>query len=256
MQMSSVKRFISKFFHRGYRFEPKDNELIVYYLKKKISNEPIPYCMNIHEVNVYQYNPEQLAIRFLLQSFDLTFSGEKEWYFFTPRDRKYRNGTRPNRAADNGFWKATGADKPILHNGEVVGKKKTLVFYNGKPPNGKKTNWIMHEFKVDDPIPNLERRSTPDMRLDDWVLCRIHKNTNKSNGQETYDGHQEPNLMDANSNFINSGFLKETSSDCEDIWQRLVFDDDDVNKYHQDFFFTDNHQNPTNSTHLTEDASH
>ncbi len=70
--------------------------------------------------------------------------GEKEWYFFSPRDRKYPNGARPNRAATSGYWKATGTDKPILtsNGAQKVGVKKALVFYGGKPPKGIKTNWI------------------------------------------------------------------------------------------------------------------
>lgn len=73
---------------------------------------------------------------------------EKEWYFFTPRDRKYKNGLRPNRAAGDGYWKATGADKKVWYKGIVVGYRKALVFYQGKAPKGDKTNWIMHEFRV------------------------------------------------------------------------------------------------------------
>lgn len=75
--------------------------------------------------------------------------GEKEWYFFSPRDRKYPNGSRPNRAAGTGYWKATGADKPI-GNPKPVGIKKALVFYAGKAPRGEKTNWIMHEYRLAD----------------------------------------------------------------------------------------------------------
>jgi len=75
--------------------------------------------------------------------------GEQEWYFFSPRDRKYPNGVRPNRAATSGYWKATGTDKPILtSDGHKVGVKKALVFYGGKPPKGVKTNWIMHEYRL------------------------------------------------------------------------------------------------------------
>lgn len=76
--------------------------------------------------------------------------GDNEWYFFTPRDRKYPNGDRPNRAAGTGYWKATGADKPIMDNNITVGFRKALVFHQGKPPNGNKTNWIMHEFRVNE----------------------------------------------------------------------------------------------------------
>jgi hypothetical protein len=76
--------------------------------------------------------------------------GEQEWYFFSPRDRKYPNGARPNRAATSGYWKATGTDKPILtsNGAQKVGVKKALVFYGGKPPKGIKTNWIMHEYRL------------------------------------------------------------------------------------------------------------
>lgn len=77
--------------------------------------------------------------------------GEKEWYFFSPRDRKYPNGSRPNRVAGSGYWKATGTDKFITTGGRKVGVKKALVFYVGKAPKGTKTNWIMHEYRLFEP---------------------------------------------------------------------------------------------------------
>lgn len=76
--------------------------------------------------------------------------GEKEWYYFSPRDRKYPNGARPNRAAASGYWKATGTDKVIvnLKTRENIGIKKVLVFYKGKPTSGVKTRWITYEFRL------------------------------------------------------------------------------------------------------------
>ncbi|KAL3504216.1 hypothetical protein ACH5RR_034057 [Cinchona calisaya] len=147
----------------GFRFHPTDEELVMHYLCRKCASQSISVPI-IAEIDLYKYDPWDLP--------GLALYGEKEWYFFSPRDRKYPNGSRPNRAAGSGYWKATGADKPI-GNPKPMGIKKALVFYAGKAPKGEKTNWIMHEYRLAD-VDRTARKKSNNLRLDDWVLCRIY----------------------------------------------------------------------------------
>ncbi|KAL1567126.1 NAC domain-containing protein ja2l [Salvia divinorum] len=151
----------------GFRFYPTDEELLVQYLCRKVAGHHFPLQI-IGDVDLYKFDPWDLPSKALF--------GEKEWYFFSPRDRKYPNGSRPNRVAGSGYWKATGTDKIITTEGRKVGIKKALVFYIGKAPKGTKTNWIMHEYRLSE-----STRKSGSSKLDDWVLCRIYKKN--SSGQ-------------------------------------------------------------------------
>ena len=75
---------------------------------------------------------------------------QNDWYFFSHKDKKYPTGTRTNRATVAGFWKATGRDKIIYSCVRRIGLRKTLVFYKGRAPHGEKSDWIMHEYRLDD----------------------------------------------------------------------------------------------------------
>lgn len=159
----------------GFRFHPTDEELIMYYLRNQTTSRPCPVSI-IPEIDIYKFDPWELP--------EKAGFGENEWYFFSPRDRKYPNGARPNRAAVSGYWKATGTDKSIHSGSKYVGVKKALVFYKGKPPKGIKTDWIMHEYRIMSDSTRQISRQNGSMRLDDWVLCRIYKKKSMGRTEE------------------------------------------------------------------------
>ncbi|KZV27421.1 NAC domain-containing protein 100-like [Dorcoceras hygrometricum] len=103
-------------------------------------------------------------------------TGEREWFFFCQRDRKYPTGMRTNRATVCGYWKATGKDREIKckSRNSLVGMKKTLVFYRGRAPKGEKTNWVMHEYRLEGDFSNY---NVSKAAKEEWVVCKVfHKN--------------------------------------------------------------------------------
>ena len=57
-------------------------------------------------------------------------------------------------STSSGYWMATGKARRITLSGAadkiVLGSKRSLVFHLGRAPSGKKTGWVMHEYRLPD----------------------------------------------------------------------------------------------------------
>ncbi|KAK7291531.1 hypothetical protein RIF29_06753 [Crotalaria pallida] len=161
-KMNFVKNGISRL-PPGFRFQPTDEELVFQYLKCKVFSYPLPASI-IPEINVCKYDPWDLPGN----------CDQQERYFYSAKEAKYRNGNRMNRTTNSGYWKATGTDKRISSSTStcdgIVGIRKTLVFYEGKSPNGSRTDWVLHEYRLVT-IDTTTHNYVND--IGDWVLCRL-----------------------------------------------------------------------------------
>ncbi|CAO2164637.1 unnamed protein product [Urochloa humidicola] len=164
----------------GFRFHPTEEELLNYYLRKKVASQEIDLDV-IRDVDLNKLEPWDIQEKCKIGS-----GPQNDWYFFSHKDKKYPTGTRTNRATAAGFWKATGRDKAIYNAVKRIGMRKTLVFYKGRAPHGQKSDWIMHEYRLDDPsgdassaaatVTAAAAAAVADAGQEDgWVVCRVFK---------------------------------------------------------------------------------
>nr|XP_020177243.2 LOW QUALITY PROTEIN: NAC domain-containing protein 43 [Aegilops tauschii subsp. strangulata] len=185
----------------GFRFHPTEEELLTYYLAKKVASQRIDLDV-IPDVDLNKLEPWDIQERCRIGT-----GPQNDWYLFSHKDKKYPTGTRTNRATAAGFWKATGRDKAIYSaaGSGRIGMRKTLVFYKGRAPHGHKSDWIMHEYRLDDAVPTPTpatnnpaaagdagtyysgTSSSPirpvagdqsSAQEDGWVICRVFKKKN------------------------------------------------------------------------------
>ncbi|XP_038974759.1 NAC domain-containing protein 22-like [Phoenix dactylifera] len=185
----------------GFRFHPTEEELLDFYLRRAVLGKKLQVDI-IGTLNLYRHDPWELP--------GLAKIGEREWYFFVPRDRKQSNGGRPNRTTEHGFWKATGSDRPIRSAADpkrLIGLKKTLVYYEGRAPRGSKTDWVMNEYRLPDP-------TTPPK--EDIVLCKVYRKATSLKELEQRAAMSSPN----------SRSTIESPSDQESLQKLTAVDDD------------------------------
>lgn len=184
----------------GFRFHPTDEELVLYYLKKKICRRRLKLDI-IAEVDVYKWDPEDLPGLSKLKT------GDRQWFFFSPRDRKYPNGARSNRATRHGYWKATGKDRTISCNIRSVGVKKTLVFYKGRAPSKERTDWVMHEYTMDEE----ELKRCPNVQ-DYYALYKVFKKSGPGpkNGEQYGAPFKEEEWADEDDPDVSNYSVEET----------------------------------------------
>nr|CAB3485385.1 unnamed protein product [Digitaria exilis] len=175
----------------GFRFTPTLRELVEFYLLPKLLDQPTVPNDAIIEADAYECDPEILTKKYEERGVD------DDWFFLSPRSRRYPGGDRPTRrTADNrGRWKpSTGQSKPgknaaaghskgrkglgkNLSVGAVDFTENTLAYYLGEPKDETKTKWLMQELTVPEP----EKERDPDakprdhMLLNKYVMCKIYK---------------------------------------------------------------------------------
>lgn len=186
-----------------HEFDATDQELVMDFLKPKVSGKQLPLNWIRDIDDIKPYTPQQL--------YDMNKpKREEESYFFTSTTKKYPNGKRPDRAAGNGFWKPSGKKIPIRSKagGEVIGYKRVLVFYEGKSRNFVKTDWKMHEYKLAEHGTASTSTAPPgDMKLDEWVLCKIYqtKKATKKSEKKNHEDDQEMQVPPNNEELLQNG---------------------------------------------------
>ncbi|GMG98437.1 hypothetical protein Nepgr_000277 [Nepenthes gracilis] len=129
----------------GFRFYPTEAELISFYLRNKLQCQKPQLDYVIPTVDIYRHEPQELP----------KFAGKmcrgdsEQWFFFTQQQEREARGGRASRTTGSGYWKTTGSPGYVYSpQNRVIGVKKTMVFYVGKAPTGRKTKWKMNEYKA------------------------------------------------------------------------------------------------------------
>ncbi|XP_044483900.1 NAC domain-containing protein 41-like [Mangifera indica] len=143
----------------GYHFSPTEDELVKYFLHRRLRGEPLPWSP-IMERSLYGNEPPW-------EIFDQS-NDQKVWYCFTKLNYTGNSKKRVGRTGGGGTWHGEKSGVEIIdgETNSTIGLKKTFTF-RIKGVTDKQVSWIMHEFSLIG-----EERC-------DVVLCKLKKKTTR-----------------------------------------------------------------------------
>ncbi|KAI3420551.1 NAC domain-containing protein [Psidium guajava] len=159
----------------GFRFYPTEEELISFYLHNQLhglKQDKLHRAIPVLDIfDTEPWNLPQVAG-------ELCREDREQWFFFAPMQEREARGGRPSRSMATGYWKATGSLGYVYSSdNKVIGVKKSMVFYLGKPPTGRKTKWKLNEYRaieLSPPNPNSGSNiSIPKLKRE-FTLCRVY----------------------------------------------------------------------------------
>ncbi|GMI85853.1 hypothetical protein HRI_002254600 [Hibiscus trionum] len=160
----------------GYRFHPTDKELIDHYLwNKALDRDSAVQAIGEVTGDLSDWEPGELP------RFSVRRSNDRTWYLFSRRN----HSKRVKRITKLGYWKLTGKHRSIKAKAGI-GTKKTLVFYEGRVPDGKWTPWVIHEYTLPDTLPNQKG----------YFLCKLKKKDDEKAGVSSSEEGQPSNVAE------------------------------------------------------------
>ncbi|XP_004306365.1 PREDICTED: NAC domain-containing protein 2-like [Fragaria vesca subsp. vesca] len=153
---------------KGFRFHPKDYELVNYYLYGKVNGEesvsPPPY-LKLPEVDIYGEEPWEIWERFERQD-------EESLYFFAIHRKLNPKGKRIDRRTNLGTWSEGERSRPVDdENGKPIGTKRKFRYESDDSLHH--AAWHMEEYSS-----NFSPH---------WVICHLKKNKRSSESKKTKD---------------------------------------------------------------------
>lgn len=157
----------------GYRFVPSDKELILNYLLPRSARQSYPYVNEIVERNLYGAgaNPWDVLndVHWVHQVTEDENTGtvkvKSTTYVVTNLTTKSEKSCRVERTAGSGTWKGQQKGKEIIHDGKLIGYKKSFSFEIR--PSGD-DRWVMDEYS----LPNNLNVHLKEKNL---VMCKIKR---------------------------------------------------------------------------------
>ncbi|XP_048420054.1 NAC domain-containing protein 71-like [Pyrus x bretschneideri] len=170
----------------GYKFHPRDDELVGYYLYNKVRGTPFRDENVIPEIDLYG---SMEARDIWNNNGGQNLEKDEDLYFFTKLKPAKGTGSRVARTIGSGTWKGetAGAEVQDPKTKETIGFFKRYQYKNTKYPQ-ESGCWIMHEFSLH-PKQVMRINSSPSSRPNDaeYVVCRVRKNFDRKRKAEDHE---------------------------------------------------------------------